>query len=71
MRMQQNEYLFLENLICTIFWVICSKMHCVLMQNAMRFGAKQTAFWCKMRCDLLLNARQFAAKYRMKCINLL
>jgi len=40
MCMQQNEYLFLENLICTIFWAICSKMHCVLMQNALRFGAK-------------------------------
>ncbi len=40
MRMQQNEYLFQENLICTRFRAICSKMHYVLMQNALRFGAK-------------------------------
>ena len=46
MRMQQNEYLFLENLICTIFWAICSKMHCVLVQNKVRFGAKCTAICC-------------------------
>ena len=40
MCVQQNGYLFQENLICTRFRAICSKMHCVLMQNRVRFGAK-------------------------------
>ena len=28
------------------------------MQNAMRFGAKCNAFWCKMQCVLMQNAMQ-------------
>ena len=33
-------------------------MQCVLMQNAVRFDAKCSAFWCKMQCVLLLIAVQ-------------
>ena len=28
------------------YTAICGKMHCVLMLNAVRFGAKCNAFWC-------------------------
>ena len=30
--------------------------------NAMRFGAKRSAFWCKTQGVLVLNALRFAAK---------
>ena len=40
------------------FWC---KMPCVLMQNALRFGANCTAFWCKIHCVLVLNAVYLAA----------
>ena len=31
--------------------------------NAVRFGAKYSAFWCKTQGVLVLNALRFAAKY--------
>jgi len=32
------------------------------MLNAVRFGAKCSAFWCKIQCVLVLNAMRFGAK---------
>ena len=62
--MQRNEYLFGKAAICTTFGAICGKMYCNLPQNAVRFGAKCSAFgakrkvkWCKMQCKMLQNAR--------------
>ena len=43
---RQNEYLFERAAICTCFGAICCKIECVLMLNAVRFGAKWSAFWC-------------------------
>ena len=40
------------------------------MQNAVYFGAKRKAFWCKTRCILVLNARQNDAKCETKSINI-
>ena len=40
------------------------------MLNAVCFGAKRSAFWCKMQGILVLNARQNAAKYETKSINI-
>ena len=48
------------------FGVICSETHCVLVLNALRFGAKCTVFWCKMECVLMLNAVRFGAKRKVK-----
>ena len=42
----QNEYLFEQPAICTLFRTIWCKMECVLVQNGVRFGAKRSAFWC-------------------------
>ena len=42
----QNEYLFYDTDIFTLFWVICSETHCVLVLNALRFGAKRKVKWC-------------------------
>ena len=63
---RQNEYLFYDTAIYTLFWVICSETHCVLVLNALRFGAKCTVFWCKMECVLMLNAVRFGAKRKVK-----
>jgi len=41
-------------------------MHCVLVLNALRFGAKYTAFWCKMHCVLVQNTLRFGAKHKAK-----
>ena len=30
--------------------------------NALRFGAKRIAIWCKTQCNLVQNAVQFGAK---------
>ncbi len=32
------------------------------MQNALQYGAKRSAFWCKTQCVLVLNGRRFGAK---------
>ena len=29
-----------------VFWAFCGKMQCVLVLNAVHFGAKRSAFWC-------------------------
>ncbi len=65
--MQRNEYLFKEVAICTNFWAIYSKMWCNVPLNAVRFGAKWRAFWCKTQGVLVLNAVRFGAKRKAKC----
>ncbi len=45
-------------------------MHCVLVQNAVQYGAKRSAFWCKMQGKMVLNAVQNAAKCEPKSINI-
>ena len=45
-------------------------MQCVLVLNAMRFGAKRSVFWCKTQCDLVLNAVRFATKCKAIRINI-
>ena len=37
-------------------------MQCILVLNAVRFGAKCNAFWCKMQGKMVQNAAQCAAK---------
>ena len=39
-------------------------------QNAVRFGAKCSAFWCKTQGKMVLNAVFFAAKYEPKSIKI-
>ena len=36
----------------------CCFSPCVLVQNALRFGAKYTAFWCILQCVLRQNTLQ-------------
>ena len=55
--MRQNEYLFRKTVVCTTFGPIYSKMECILVLNAVHFGAKRSVFWCKMQCVLVQNAR--------------
>ena len=43
---RQNEFLFKLTATNTRFWVICSKMQCVLVQNTVQYAAKRSAFWC-------------------------
>ena len=43
---RQNEFLFKLTATNTHFFAICSKMKCILVLNAVRFGAKCNAFWC-------------------------
>ena len=64
--MWQNEFLFKKTAISTSFGAICCKMACVLVQNRVRFGAKQRAFWCKMKCVLVQNGVCFGAKRKAK-----
>ncbi len=37
-----------------------------MAQNAVHFGAKLSAFWCKMQCVLVQNAVRFGAKRKVK-----
>ena len=37
-----------------------------MLQNAVRFGAKCSVFWCKMQCVLVQNAVRFGAKCKVK-----
>ena len=53
----QNEFLFKHTATNIRFWVVCGKMKCVLVLNALRFDAKRKVKWCKMQCVLLQNAR--------------
>jgi len=41
-----------------------------LQQNAMRFGAKCSAFWCKTQGKMVQNVVLNAAKYEAKSINI-
>ena len=34
--------------------------------NAVHFGAKRSAFWCKTQCILVQNAVRFGAKRKVK-----
>jgi len=45
-------------------------MHCVLVLNAVRFGAKCSAFWCKTQGKMVLNAGQNGAKRKVKSIKI-
>jgi len=45
-------------------------MPCVLVLNAVQFGAKCSAFWCKTQGKMVQNARQNGAKYDAKSINI-
>ncbi len=40
------------------------------MQNALLYGAKRSAFWCKTQCVLVQNAVQNAAKCESISINI-
>ena len=44
-------------------------MACVLVLNAVRFGAKCNAFWCKTQGKMVLNAVLFDAKRETRSIN--
>ena len=37
-----------------------------MVQNAVRFGAKYNAFWCKIQCVLVQNTVRFGAKRKVK-----
>ena len=41
-----------------------------MLLNAVRFGAKRTAFWYKTQGEMVQNAVQNAAKRKMKSINI-
>ena len=41
-----------------------------MVQNAVRFGANCSAFWCKTQGKMLQNAVQNAAKRKTKNINI-
>jgi len=64
---RQNEFLLKTNAICTGFLVICSKMQCNLMLNAVQYAAKRSAFWCKTQGKMVQNAVRFGAKCSAKC----
>jgi len=64
---RQNEFLLKTNALCTGFWVICSKMRCNLMLNAVQYAAKRSAFWCKAQGKMVQNAVRFGAKCSAKC----
>ena len=63
----QNEFLFKEAAVCTIFWAILSRIWCYLLQNGVQYAAKRSAFWCKMACVLVQNGVRFGAKRKVKC----
>ena len=68
--MRQNEYLFRKAVVCTSFGPIYSKMQCVLVLNAVHFGAKRSVFWCKTQGKMVLNAVQNGGKCESMCINI-
>ena len=45
MCVQQNGYLFKNAAICTLFGAIYYEMKGNMLQNAVRFAAKCSAFW--------------------------
>ena len=44
-------------------------MACNMPQNAVRFGAKCKAKWCKTQGEMPLNARQKSINIHYNCIN--
>ena len=65
----KSQFVLVLGLFLAKFNAFWCKTRCVLVQNAVCFGAKRKAFWCKTRCVLVLNARQNDAKYETKSIN--
>jgi len=63
----QNEYTLHKTAICSRLRDVFCEIHCVLVLNAVHFGAKHSAFWCKTQCILVQNARCFGAKCKAKC----
>jgi len=61
----QNEYTLHKTAICSRLWVVFCEIHCVLVLNAVHFGAKHSAFWCKTQRILVQNAVHFGAKRKM------
>ena len=59
-RMLKNEYLLQQTVNCTIFLAFFSEMRCNMLLNAVRFGAKCKAKWCKMQCKMPLNVKRKA-----------
>ena len=59
--MRQNEYLFRKAVVRTTFGPIYSKMECILVLNAVCFGAECSVFWCKTQGKMVLNAVQNGA----------
>jgi len=45
-------------------------MQCILVLNAVRFGAKYNAFWCKTQGKMVQNAVKNTAKRKVKSINI-
>jgi len=45
-------------------------MQCVLLQNAVQYAAKCSAFWCKTQGKMVQNAVQYAAKRKVKSIKI-
>ena len=41
-----------------------------MVQNALRFGAKCSAFWCKTQGKMMQNAVQYGAKCKTKSIKI-
>ena len=41
-----------------------------MVQNALRFGAKCSAFWCKTQGKMVQNAVQYGAKRKAKSIKI-
>ena len=50
------------------FGLFAAKKKCNMPLNAVRFGAKCSAFWCKTQGKMVLNAVQNGAKCKMKSI---
>jgi len=52
----QNEFLFKEAAVCTIFWAIFGEIWCYLLQNGVQYAAKRSTFWCKTQGKMQQNA---------------
>ena len=68
--MLKNEYLLQQAVNCTIFRAFFSEMRYNMLLNAVRFGAKCKAKWCKMQCKMVQDAMQNAAKRETKSIKI-
>ena len=68
--MQQDEYLLQGTAICTRFKGVYCSIYCNMPLNAVRFGAKCSAFWCKTQGKMVQNAVKNAAKRDTKSIKI-